>query len=346
MVTNEDILNFLIKNNVAQNGGIVKPKGNNIVFLDTLDAWLEGRRVRISTNTYNAYRSSINTHIRPFFERSTPLMLSDVTREMVQDFVGVLVEKKKSPKTIRKIIRETLQQFFTLMVKEGKLDRNPVELVETPKLDKTPKEGYTMEELKRLMDVIPDTDPWKISIPILLLTGMRRSELLGLTWEDVNFKEKYIFIRKTNVATSGEKTQIKETTKTTAGRRVIPISDYLAELLKYHRYNIQKNTSTLVISVRRQKAKGGKPVEPNNFKRVWNKWTEKAGIRHLGIHAVRHSYVTQALNAGASLPDIQKVVGWSDMRMFQTYEDPRQRANAVRETANKVSGIIMQEIAK
>lgn len=345
MVSNEMLYKEMqsIKYSLAQNGGFIKQKGDDMPFLETLEQWLNGRRSRISPNTYNGYKSCIDTHIRPFFTREKPLMLTDVTYAMVQEFTGVLVEKKKSPKTIRKIVKEVLQQFFTVMVKAGNIDRNPVSLVETPKINQTPKDAYTIDEVKKLLTAIPKSHPWRIGVYLLAHTGIRRGELLGLTWDNVHLDEGYIFICKTNVATRGEKTCIKETTKTRAGRRSIPISPDVVKALKYHRHYVQKDRCNLVMEGVTKRGKG-KPVDGNNFKRTWRRWTEKAGIRYLGIHAVRHLYVTHSLNCGASMSDTQKIMGWSDMRMFMTYEDPKQRANAVRNTANKISTGLTEQL--
>lgn len=346
MLRNEDrILATLSKLDsiLSKNESFGKQKGDDMPFLDTLAHWLNGRQARISPNTYNGYKSCIDAHIRPFFTREKPLMLTGVTYELVQEFAGLLVSQKKSPKTIRKIIKEVLQQFFTVMVKAGNIDRTPVTLVEIPKLNHKPKDAYTADELAKLLKVIPKEHPWRISVYLLAFTGIRRGELLGLTWDNVHLDEGYIFICKTNVATRGEKTCIKETTKTRAGRRSIPISPNVVKALKYHKNHIQKGSCNLVIEGMTALGKG-KPVDGNNFKRTWKRWTEKAGIRYLGIHAVRHFYVTESLNCGASMSDTQKLMGWADMRMFMTYEDPKQRANAVRNTAEMISTGLTEQL--
>lgn len=342
MVINDE--NSFIDSIIAKLKGENKPKGATMPFIDSLNNWANENRPSLRANTYKAYDSVIRNHIAPFFTRETPLMLADINRPLLQEFVNQMIANGKSYSLIRKALREVISPFLKQMESDRSIDRNPAPDVKMPKEPKTEIEVPPPEELRKILSAIPDNDPWKIAVYLMAFTGLRRGEMLGLKWDKVDLEHGLLYIHRTNTATAGEKTQVKDTTKNKFSYRVIPLSPFILELLKKHRE--RQGECEYVIHLRGRKRKdnpkGGadQPVDPNNFRRKWVMWLRDAGIRPLHIHSLRHFYVTMCRNAGLTGDDIKDNAGWGSTRMLGRYTDNAQRVEARRGGQNLITDYI------
>lgn len=326
---------------VSQNGGDSKQKGANIPFLSSLDEWLEMKRKSdIKINTANKYESLTNNHIRPFFTSTPVKMLADITRQDMQEFIIVLKEKGLSASTIVEIFSSILNPFFKDTVEDGNMEKTPCRRLHLPKVNRTKgRPAISPKAINKFLLSIPKDDPWYIAILLLALTGLRRGELLGIAWEDVDLEKRIIYIHQTNVNTRGEKTQIKEQTKTDKGRRTIPLSQCLVDALRYHKKHVQRNKSEWVIAQRRAKRNG--IVNPCNFSRWLRDQKKKAGITEpISSHSFRHFLITMLVNMGIPQRDIMDIAGHGDRRMTDLYIDEHLRRQANVETAEKASDYI------
>ena len=166
-------------------------KGSSITLIDYMQDWLQMKKqTNIDVKTYESYESRYRNHIKPFFEADAP-KLTDVDTNAVSAFVGALREKVDNV-SIRFSMR-TLHDVFTVLsialneaVRGNYIPRNPCDNVRLPKVKKTQKRAITKEEVKKLYDYARGANHFNwIAIPLLFETGMRRGELLALTWKVV-----------------------------------------------------------------------------------------------------------------------------------------------------------------
>lgn len=216
---------------------------------------------------------------------------------------------KLSGKT-KKHYHAFLSSVFERAVKWGYLDSNPCHKVDAPKTDKTETRCFTVEEAAYFLDKL-NGEPleYQTMFNILLLTGMRRGELMGLEWADVDLEENKITIRRTSQYTA-EKGVYTDTTKTEKSKRIITIPAELAELLRRHRINQMKQRFALgdkwIETDRLFTQWNGAPMHPNTPYSYFQKLLKKYGLPRVTLHSLRHTNATIMICSGT---DIRTVAG-------------------------------------
>ena len=146
--------------------------------------------------------------------------------------------------------------------------------------------------------------------------GLRRAELLGLPWRNVDLVNKELTVSQTlNVVR--EEIVLSASTKTKNSMRVLPLADKLVELLKKHKAKQEKealkvagykNVHQLVFT-----DKKGNPIDPSYFSHVFKTQVKKLTScdNRLHVHSTRHTWATNMIHMGVSIPDVQALGGWS-----------------------------------
>ncbi len=153
--------------------------------------WLPSKQGRIETSSFDQYTWAVRRHIVPLIGA---VRLSDLTAEVADEWVSALTSVNKAGKprlgaTSARLVRKVLSMALEEAVQRGRLGRNPVVLTQPPKLDRAPKKlGWTLEEAKRFLDVASEHRLYA-AFHLCLVTGMRRGEILGLRWVDVDFEQ-------------------------------------------------------------------------------------------------------------------------------------------------------------
>ena len=288
--------------------------GDNILFTDFAEQWFMGKQAVLSTNTLDKYRYLYNKHIRPAF---SDLKITEVTVDKLQAFTNAKM-RTLSVATVKEMVSAILSQVFKKALGMQLIKMNPIQFIEKPKQDKrSHKRALTEDEVRALYRV---SKPHKLgfSIPLLLLTGMRRGEMLGLTWNDIDFDNREIHVSKAFVSTRS-KGDILKGTKTAGSDRYISIPDSLVQMLKDYR-KTQPQGSVYVIS----QSKADAMVNPNNFSRLFRSWCAKAGIKDVSVHSTRHTYCTVNLECRIDTFTIMQQVGHTTSRMLmQVYGHKR-----------------------
>lgn len=300
-------------------------EGEKTPFIAELWHWVEQKKDagEILPQTFDKYKCVLNRHIAPFFDAIKPsLMLSNVSPSLIKGFIAGM-RKKGKDSTLKEAINSLIKPFMTAMCAEGKIVRNPTTGIKLKGLKKAHKRAFTDTEIRQLEEVAKKTTPhWWIAIPLLAYLGIRKEELLALSWDDVDFDKKTVYIHKTNTTSSEARTNIEERTKTKAGTRTLPIPQQLLVALRHHHDKIQGGQRYWIIGQKRS----DKPVNTSNFSRTIRRWRDKAGIsKDFSCHAFRHTYATK-LVIGNTAPQIaMKLLGHSDPRMYSmVYTDMQQ----------------------
>jgi integrase len=197
-----------------------------------MNQWLHMKRRELKGGTFAYYTYNVECHINPHLGQ---VKLQKLAPEHIQGFYTELLEEL-SPNTVH-LIHTILKAALDVAVKWKKIVSNPCLSVTPPRAEKKDIQYVTLEQAKRLMEVAKRH--WMIAalIPVAIATGMRRGEMLALTWEDIDFEKKTISITKSlsydDRDGTGKKYRV-ETPKTATSKRSVSLPDFAVLALQDH----------------------------------------------------------------------------------------------------------------
>ncbi len=284
-------------------------------FLPFMAQWLDNvEAYSIRSTTLEQYKAVFRNVIEPYppFRNVT---LRGLTPAYIQGLYNQQIKRGVSPATVRKYhtnIHRCLQYAMQLDI----IDRNPADRTVLPKKQhKQCGTIYSPEELQKLMEFFRG-DVLETVVRLTATYGLRRSEVLGLRWDAVNFEKGTISICHTAVQ-SKEGVIYADTTKTRSSCRTLPLTKTMKEYLKSVRENQQKEKEFLgaayVDSGYVCTTPDGKPVAPNAMSLHFRRMINKSGLPRIRFHDLRHSVATLLHGAGRDIQDIQGWLGHSDI---------------------------------
>ena len=265
---------------------------SNMSMSDYLDYWYDEYVVtNCKHNTQMNYRQVINAHIKPVIGI---YKLKSLNPAVLQDLLNLKQREGYSRKTIS-IIKCILSNSLKHAVYPWALIKeNPIQYVMMPKFDeiKTDKDSLEilpLEDFKKLISVVSEDDSFYIPLHIGFYTGMRVSEVAGLTWDCVNFRTQTIIVEKILVNKHGE--WIFGTPKTKSSHRTVHIGNTLIEILRRHKLRQESNharygehyTVTDFVCTK----ENGQNVTPSSIKTSTRKYSQQLGIS-FNFHSLRH----------------------------------------------------------
>jgi integrase len=231
-----------------------------------------------------------------------------------------------------------IHKVFSVALKHatltGIIKHNPISLVKKPKPIKKEMFVWNKEEAKRFLDSIKKERLYPL-FHLALSSGMRKSEMLGLRWKDINFSNQTIQVVQT---LSNDGKTIFSTTKTKSGKRSISIDENTLNILKVHRnvINSEKELQSdyddrdLVFAT-----SSGKPTVSSNVTRSFNAYIKSSRSKKIKFHDLRHSFATILLTEGIHPKIVAEMLGHADMRTtLEIYSHVNQ--NMQRDVADKV----------
>jgi integrase len=166
---------------------------------------------------------TLDNHILPYFENKK-LKVADITPAVIQQYAKVKLETL-SPNTVRKHLAN-ISKCLDSAVKQNIVPFNSVKRIELPKKVKfTGAKHYNEKQLEQLLKIAKG-DPLEIVIRLTLFYGLRRSEILGLRWDAVNFEEKTLAIKHT-VVKIGNETHKNDRTKNASSYATFPMPEMI-----------------------------------------------------------------------------------------------------------------------
>lgn len=301
-----------------------EPAKSRILFKNWAVQCLEKyKKPFVKGNTYNGtYYQPVQSRLIPYFGDAA---LEDILPIHVQEYVNKM-SKNYKPETIKKDI--TVFAFIMLHANENGLCKsNPVtKSIRLPKIERANKNTYTQEQYDTVYE-FAKTYPDGLSIMLLLETGISRSELLGLRWQDFDENNGVIHINQGLVAyQDADKNWVTETDglKNSYRRRAVPIVE--PELLKRLKEKPQRITvnhgATSFDTVHIFHSPEGKPYQPNNWNnRVFVPFMKTMHKRYpdipiLSAHELRHTRATLWIANGVSPLMAARLLGHSDTKML------------------------------
>ncbi|MGJ7910472.1 tyrosine-type recombinase/integrase [Neobacillus sp. LXY-1] len=296
--------------NEINEGTLFEPA--NMTVNQFMDIWFNERRLSVERTTYQNNKAFFKIYISP---QIGSLKMFKVTPLILQQFVNELVEKTNlASSTIHKIF-DVLKVSFSRAVKLKIIKENPVVLVDLPKVKKAEMKVWDINQVNFFLEnVVNVKRPSKYITAYLLaiLTGMRQGEILGLRWKDIDFQTKQIFVTQT---LSHDGKELRNWTKTKAGKRAIHIPDVLNNHLTVERKRFLENKlmygnefedNDLVICT-----KMGKPVQSTNLLRAFKNDVKKVGLPIIRFHDLRHTHATMLIQQNINPKVIQERLGHS-----------------------------------
>lgn len=298
------------------NNGEYIDKVKNPTLAQWLNTWLYSyKKNNIKPKTFDQYEYTIRCRLCPEFGDKK---LIDLKSTHLQNYYNRLFDEGLSARTIH-IINTVLHAALKKAVKCGLIKNNVCDAIEMPHSSPKERRVLTTDEQEVLIDRLRN-DPLGAIYIFALFTGLRRGEVLALTWDDVDLKNCVIRVNKTlvrvkNYDNSKEKTRLEVgEPKTESGNRVIPIVDSLIPLLKKQKKRIERsgidNKYNLVFP-----SDYGTYIDPGNYNRKFYKIIKELGLPKANPHSLRHSFATRALEAGVDLKTTQELLGHSSVEI-------------------------------
>lgn len=312
--------------------GLVKSTSRR--FGDCADQWLYTFKLHsVEDSSFDKYESAYLTHIKPAFGK---MQLASIHSEQLQK---LLVEKSQTLSlTVVKIIYIILSEIFSYAHSEGDLSRNPMHNVKMPKKAtfKPEREIVALESdevraVERIAEMKNKNGRPCImqahALVFLVHTGLRCGEFLALKWSDIDFESRIVTVNKNlsmvydrdkdGVRIKHKKARIK-CTKTASGNRFVPLNTKAIAALNslkavYREMDIVSDS----VAVTRK----GTTLSSDQLRRVLRRVLAYAGIdKPFTLHQLRHTFATQALNAGIPITVVSKWLGHANISVtYNTY---------------------------
>ncbi|MGL4914162.1 MAG: tyrosine-type recombinase/integrase, partial [Romboutsia sp.] len=270
--------------------------------------FLEKYKVNLSITTYNCYLRICKKYLIPMLgkyklEELKPIHLQNY----VDDLVGIL-----APQTIKihiNILNLALKKAYRLRLTR----ENIVDCIEVPRIKKFKNNIYNTENMVKLLQVCKGS-PLELHIYLASGLGLRISEILGLTWDNIDFNENTITVDKITVRNEGS--VILKNPKTESSERTISAPNEIISMLKNHKKKqlesklkgeITNKINLLFLD------KNEEPIAQDVLSKKFNKFLKENNLDHIRFHDLRHSHVTLLINSKVPIKVISERVGHSNI---------------------------------
>lgn len=287
----------------------------NLTIAEFFEIWLkEYAFQKYKSTVYDVEESIIKSRIVPVIGRHKLQQIKPLT---INRFYNGLLEKYSSDYV--RHIHAILRKGFRQAVKWEMLVSNPIEKVEAPKLRRKEMKTWTMEQCLHFLD-IAEGHVHYIIFSLAIHTGMRKGEVLGLRWSDIDFEAKSLMIQQT-INWTPSKGIIIQDTKTSSSARRIPIGNMLIADLKNRQKIIQANKQNIGIDNYKDhdlvcSYENGEPIKPRRVTETFAFLTGKSELSKIRFHDLRHSHASMLLNNGVNAKIGAERLGHSSVQIY------------------------------
>ena len=291
---------------------------SDILFTEFMKEWLGMIKNSVEMSTYGSYSYIVEKRIIPYFE-DKQILLKELTPTDIQRYYThcLLVEHVSANTVIHR--HANIHKALKYAFKVGLIPYNPADRVERPRKNSFSSEIYGDKELEALFAAAKGT---RLELAVILgaFYGLRRSEIVGLKWDAIDFEKKRFSIQYTVTETNigGKQTIVeKERTKTKSSRRTLPIVEPFEKLLLELRTSQEENRRVCGRSYCTDYLEFvyvdelGQRIKPGYITMAFQKLLQKNGLKRIRFHDLRHSCASLLYAHGVTLKDIQEWLGHS-----------------------------------
>ena len=274
--------------------------------------WLEA--YKLGTIKVHSYHQ-LELLVRHFPDTLLDTELDEVKPMHLQGFINRF--SKNASKSYMDKMRVLIHALFADAVENDFCTRDPTTRLKIPQIIEKPRDSFTADEVKRIVDFALDYPYRRIAVAVLVLlfTGIRRGELLGIKWDDLT--DNTLTIRRGVYQEHGTACVEDYIAKTPKSLRTVPLMPEIA-----HQIFTLPRVGQFVFG-----ASSGNLWHPRNFSRDYGKFFSALrnvypSVRYLSIHCCRHSFATLTLTSGADLRVVQQLLGHTDIKTTALYTHP------------------------
>ncbi|EIC06301.1 integrase family protein [Microbacterium laevaniformans OR221] len=286
---------------------------SRVKFGQWLDEWLDGREQRgdIKRSTLDNYRRYVDADIKP--SALGRLRLTDIKRADVRRFIDALIADGRGPTTVRRIVA-VVQGALTAALRDDMIAANPARGVRLPVVDAHEFEPWSPVQVGAFLDRAAQHRLGAL-FEIAVLTGLRRAELLGLRWGDVDLARRELTVRTTRVQTRSA--VVENSPKTSAGRRVVQLDDAAVGALVA--WQIAQEADRLNCGTLWEgdghvfTYENGTPLRPQYVTRLFETLRSEIGLPDMTLHGLRHMHASLLLASGTDIALVSKRLGHSSI---------------------------------
>ena len=308
-----------------ERGTYVEPSKETVAVY--LSSWLDAQRARLRPSTLASYDGNVKAHIIPALG---PVPLQRLTAGHLDVLYADLLQNGRTdgrgglgPRTVR-YVHVILKRALSDAVRKSRLVRNPADQADPPSASAskaTALRTWTAAEVRMFLAHVHD-DRLYAAWLMAATTGMRRGELLGLRWRDLDLEAGRAKIVQTLISqASGPAVSQPKTAK---GRRSVALDPATVAALKAHR--TRQNSERLALGPTYEGRdlvfcrEDGSPVWPRSFSRGFDRLAEAAGLPRIRLHDLRHTHATLALEGGVHPLVVSERLGHSKVSItLDTY---------------------------
>jgi integrase len=282
----------------------------NMTVSEYLDRFLEDvQRGSVRESTYSRDKYLVTNHVKPTLGR---VKLKNLSAMHLQRLYREKQDSGLSASTVQKL-HHVLHKALSQAVKWDLISRNPADAVEAPRPVPEEMHPLSAEETRKLLEAA-NGDKLEALYVLAVTTGMRRGELLGLKWSDVDLENSRISIRRTLTRTDNGKRVALGDPKTKKSRRTIRLTRQTVEAFRSH---LQRQLREIEEAGDLYEDQGlvfttetGTPINPSNLRqRSLAPLLRKAGLPHIRFHDLRHTCATLLFGKGVHPKFVQELLG-------------------------------------
>lgn len=278
----------------------------------TVETWMEEwfenvAKLKVRPSSHQTYRGYIDHHVSPYIgdiplEKLSTMDLQKLYRRLmskgrVERIEATHQPKGLSAKTVRNI-NQVISSAMDFAVAQKIIPENPCKAVALPKLEHKEMQTIPAEQLQAFLQEAKNTGVYEMYY-IELSTGLRRGELLGLKWQDIDWKNGIIKVRRAIARVNGQ--IVEAPLKTKNSYRAVTISQQAIEVLKQQK---AKTNDVYIFP-----SPNGGPISPDSVNNMLKRVLERAGIPKVRFHDLRHTFATIALQNGVDIKTLSSMLG-------------------------------------
>lgn len=304
-----------------------------------MDVWFENyAKIKVRPSSHQTYRGYIENHIKPNIgsiplNKLTSLELQKFYKKLLGNGRVERIESKKQPKglsakTVRNI-NQIISSALNLAIEQKLLLTNPADACALPNLEHREMKTLPVEQLTSFLREAKESGVFEMYY-IELATGLRRGELLGLKWSDIDLEHGNLRVQRQIVRIDGE--IVEGPLKTKNAYRTLPLSADATDVLKTQKKKCGNSQYVFPSPT-------GGPISPDSVLHMLHRVLKRVGLPKVRFHDLRHTFATLALQNGVDIKTVSGMLGhFSAGFTLDTYAHVT--TSAQKEAANTMGGVL------